>query len=95
MQKYFRGSAKKFKMAGGGGGRADSFIRLKDHYLKNALNSFAIFYAYDSMGYSWGSRYANGALEGLAISCRWPQVYLKEETSLRAKRAENFCDHTR
>ena len=34
------------------GARVDSFIRLKNHYLKNALKFFTIFYAYDFMGQS-------------------------------------------
>ena len=37
---------------GWGGGRVDGFIRLKNHYLKNALKCLTIFYAYDFIGQS-------------------------------------------
>ena len=55
---YLRGGAKKFKVEGGGGlARVDSFIRLKNHYLKNALKCFTIFYACDFLGQSLCQRY--------------------------------------
>ena len=38
--------------SGGGGAPVDSFISQKNHYLKNALKCFTIFYAYDFMGQS-------------------------------------------
>ena len=47
-----QGRCQEIPRGGGGGARVDRIIRLKNRLLKNALKSFAIFYAYHYIGHS-------------------------------------------